>query len=66
VDRLAELLRAGVTPVLSRHGFRRESHNYWLRTDGGDLLVISFVNSPVGAGTGAAAEMGLAGVTLMA
>ncbi len=57
MDRLAELLRTGVTPVLSRYGFRRESRNYSLLTGEGDLLVISFDNARVGAGKGAAADI---------
>jgi hypothetical protein len=42
MDRLAELLRLGATPVLSRYGLRREGRKYWLRTEHGDLLVFSF------------------------
>jgi hypothetical protein len=53
LDKLAELLRDGVTPVLSKHGFRREARNYSLLSEDGDLVVISFDNgdSPPGAAT---------------
>ena len=44
MNRLAELLRLGATPVLSRHGLRREAHNYSLASEDGDLLVVSFDN----------------------
>jgi hypothetical protein len=56
MDRLAELLRLGATPVLSRYGRRREARNYSLRTEDGDLLVVSFDNARL-APTGEAAEI---------
>ncbi len=56
MDRLAELLRAGATPVLTNHGFRREAHSYSLRTEEGDLLVISFDDAAT-APRGTAAEI---------
>lgn len=56
MDRLAELLRTGATPALSRHGLRRAAHNYSLQCPDGDLLVISFDNAAT-APKGEAAEI---------
>lgn len=56
VDRLAQLLRDGVTPVLSSHGLRRTGRDYALRCDDGDLMVVSFDNAAT-APKGTAAEV---------
>ena len=58
---LAELLRAGATPIMRAYGFKRDKNHYYRFNDIGDEMVVSFGNAigaPPGMPYGPAAEIG--------